>query len=107
VEWDIGRYWIALEARGLTSQENLEMHHVRTQFEELASADEDRVFDKNRRDFARDLQLKYPDVDSFLLYHILIGSTPSKLCSHFDFPSEHSVRDFFRNAINNYRIKLL
>lgn len=96
MEFDIEQYQRRLEERDLTSQEKLQMHHVRTQFTELAMSDDDFSFDKRRRDFARGLQTVYPDFSNFLLYHVLIGSTPRNFCRYFDFPAEHSVIGFFK-----------
>lgn len=44
--------------------------------------------------YSHDIQKKYPDFADYELYHLLIGSTPSKPCSKFDFPDDDSVESF-------------
>lgn len=45
-------------------------------------------------DFAEGLKKKYPDFESYRLYHVLVGSTPKGKCEKYDFPDEDSVEVF-------------
>ena len=48
-------------------------------------------------EFAKSLQGKYPDYHDYRLYCVMIGSTPVKECSKFDFPNEDSVENFLES----------
>lgn len=48
-------------------------------------------------EFGKELQLKHSDCLDYLAYHILIGSTPMKECSHFDFEGDDSVEKFLNS----------
>lgn len=49
---------------------------------------------------AKELESRYPDFLDYRLYHLLIGSTPSKKCSKFDFPGEDSIEKFIQSAVD-------
>ncbi|KKR88566.1 MAG: hypothetical protein UU85_C0004G0153 [Candidatus Wolfebacteria bacterium GW2011_GWA2_42_10] len=48
-------------------------------------------------EFGRYLQSEYPDCLDYRAYHLLIGSTPQKKCSKFDFFGEDSVENFLNS----------
>ncbi|MEK7549217.1 MAG: hypothetical protein AAB496_01880 [Patescibacteria group bacterium] len=45
-------------------------------------------------EFAKNLQKKYSDYHDYRLYCIVVGSTPTKECSKFDFEGDDSVEKF-------------
>lgn len=47
--------------------------------------------------FGKELQEKYPDYHDYRLYCVLIGSTPEKKCSKFDFEGDDSVENFLES----------
>ena len=49
--------------------------------------------DKEVTKFANGLRSKYPDCENYLLFHVLIASTPPP-CKNFDFPGDDSVEQF-------------
>jgi hypothetical protein len=45
----------------------------------------------------RDLQSKYPDINTYLLAYILVSGTPPDQCPNFDFPGEDSIEKFIED----------
>lgn len=50
-------------------------------------------------EFGEKLLEKYPDARSYLLFHLLIGSTPPYDLSLFDFPGDDSVEKFIKEKL--------
>lgn len=46
---------------------------------------------------AEQLRLKYPNFNDFLLYHVMVGSTPADKKTEFDFPGTDSVVKFIKS----------
>lgn len=64
-----------------------------------------------RVDFAKQLQTKYPDYDTYAAYHALINSTPTSeplpgrvAVTKQDFPGEDSAETFIRNLRRKFNV---
>ncbi len=92
-----------LETRLLNAQEQSEVDFARRQFEELSRNDEnqDYKFTNARIKFAKMLQKEYNNTVDYLMFHILIGSTPRTPRKQLDFQGEHSVREFFTHPYSH------
>lgn len=93
-----------LNERMLTSEEKREMERARTHFTALTIGDDvrDYAFTDERLRFAQSLEAKYNDTRDYLMFHILIGSTPRGASKQFDFPGKDSVSAFFASAYQRY-----
>ena len=96
----------ALKDRALTAKEELQVYRLRAQFLELIHNDENSQFNDQRLQFAKSLETLFPTAREYLLFHILIGSSPKTFCDCFDLPKAHSVRAFFNKACQQYQVYL-
>lgn len=93
-----------LEGRILAPEKALEMECARKHFAALTRDDDKRdyAFTNERLQFAQSLEARYDDARDYLMFHILIGSTPRSASKQFDFFGKDSVRKFFTNAYQRY-----
>ncbi len=98
----------ALEGRHLTPKESLILHCAQNRMNTLAPNGEERSqqFMQECRLYARALAITYPNADDYLMFHVLLVSTPpEKPRKFFDFPRKHSVRTFIAEAYNQQSTK--
>jgi hypothetical protein len=50
-------------------------------------------------DFTRELRARHANYADYVLYHVLVGSTPSARCRRVDFPG-HEVEHFVRHLVD-------
>jgi hypothetical protein len=58
-----------------------------------------------QREFRDEIKERYPDFESFLSYHVFIGSSPSNAMEKIDFPEPYSVRSFLERLIKELNKK--
>lgn len=63
----------------------------------VCQADTDLTYQDVIANFAGHLEKNYPDHQQYLMYHILLGSSPRETPPNFDFPGEDSVELFIDN----------
>ncbi len=56
-------------------------------------------FLKKQRKFRDDIKGRYPDFESYLSYHVLVGSSPLDAIEKLDFPEPYSARTFLEKLI--------
>ncbi|SRR3989344_2923564 len=79
------------ENKEVSQEEKIEK--IRSLLMELV--EKDAYFITNKiAEFAKNLQKKYSDYHDYRLYCIVVGSTPVKECSKFDFEGDDSVENF-------------
>jgi hypothetical protein len=76
-----------------------EIREKRVALYESFSAKEFKEFQNKLVKYIKDIRLKYPNFDNYVLYHILIGSTvPDDITLiEDDFPWDDSVENFLKN----------
>ena len=79
--------------------ENFKIEALKSQLEKIYNQPDYLKTHEQIVEFAKRLEQKYSDYNSYKAYHLLIGSTPPNLCSKFDFPGEDSIEKFIKSKI--------